>query len=79
MHVSDLPEMYPMNLEEDRLVCGRRFPLQLGVVLVCFFSFSVYVRQKHPSENSLNRSLENNEGNITSKLPDGNVNIVQCC
>ncbi len=29
-----------MNLEEDRLVCGRRFPLQLGVALVLFNFFT---------------------------------------
>ena len=36
--VSDLLNMYPMNVEGDRLVCGPRFPLQLGVALVplCF-------------------------------------------
>ncbi len=34
MYVSDLLKMYPMNVEGDRLVCGPRFPLQLGVALV---------------------------------------------
>ncbi len=29
-----------MNVEEYRLVCGRRFPFQLGVVLVTFILVS---------------------------------------
>ena len=36
MHVSDLLRVYPMNVEEDQLVCGRRFQLQLRVALVSF-------------------------------------------
>ena len=28
-----------MNVEEDRLVCKRRFPLQLGVVLVYLYIY----------------------------------------
>ena len=40
MYVSDLLKMYPMNVEGDRLVCGPRFPLQLGVALVVCYFFS---------------------------------------
>ncbi len=33
--------MYPMHVEGDRLVSGRRFPLHLGVALV-FFIYLLY-------------------------------------
>ncbi len=44
MHVYNLLRVYPMNVEDDRLVCGRRFPFQLGVVLVYLLTdFSIFV------------------------------------
>ena len=46
MYDSDLLIMYPMNVERDRLVCGRQFPLQLGVALVIVqFAFSIDIAE----------------------------------
>ena len=52
----DAVKNYALSVSNVRIVCGRRFPLQLGVVLVFIFLFLLHIDKWLHSQKEMNQN-----------------------